>query len=103
METSKEYKLKDSFICDRCRNICKAGCHEKLLGIQNGTIKVGTKEYEDNKDLIGRKQIIHCLGKYCDKPCEFQRKEFTPYNESDGITSLVELIKWMGSYINNKN
>lgn len=55
METSKEYKLKDSFICDRCRNICKAGCHEKLLGIQNGTIKVGTKEYEDNKDLIGRK------------------------------------------------
>lgn len=103
MKTLKEYKLKDSFICDRCRNICKAGCHDKLIGIQNGTIKVVTKEYEDNKDLIGRKQIIHCLGPFCDEPCKYQRQEFMPYNESDGITSLIELIKWMGNYINSKN
>lgn len=57
--------------------------------------------YEENKDLVGRKQIIHCLGKYCDNPCELQREEYTPFNEEDGIKPLIELISWMGNKIHS--
>lgn len=92
-----EYKINGSFICDRCRNICDGTCHEKLSELLNGNLT----HYEENKDLIGRKQIIHCLGKYCDTPCKYQRKDFTPYNEGDGIKPLIDLIQWMGSKLNN--
>jgi len=92
----KEYKNNGSFICDRCRNTCKGGCHEKLMEIKNGDLS----HYEENKDLVGRKQIIHCLGKYCDNPCELQRENYTPFNEDDGIKPLIELISWMGKKIN---
>ena len=91
-----KYKIKGSFICDKCRNKCKGGCHEKLMELKNGDLT----HYNENKDLIGRKQIIHCLGKYCDEPCEFQREEFTPFNEEDGVEPLMDLIKWMGDKIN---
>jgi hypothetical protein len=57
--------------------------------------------YKENKDLLGRKQIIRCLGKYCDQPCELQREEYTPFNPEDGIDPLIGLIKWMGKKINN--
>jgi hypothetical protein len=50
---------------------------------------------------LGRKQIIHCLGKYCDNPCELQREEYTPFNPEDGVEPLIGLIKWMGNKINN--
>ena len=92
----KEYKNNGSFICDKCRNICKGGCHEKLMAIMSGDLS----HYEENKDLVGRKQIIHCLGKYCDNPCELQREEYTPFNEEDEIQPLIELISWMGKKIN---
>jgi hypothetical protein len=91
----KEYKNNGSFICDRCRNTCKGGCHEKLMEIMSGDLS----HYEENKDLVGRKQIIHCLGKYCDNPCELQREEYTPFNEEDKIQPLMELIHWMGNKI----
>ena len=91
-----EYKNNGSFICDKCRNVCKGGCHEKLMEIKNGDLS----HYEENKDLIGRKQIIHCLGKYCDSPCGLQRKEYTPFNDEDEIQPLMELISWMGNKIN---
>lgn len=92
-----EYKINGSFICDKCRNICKGGCHEKLSELLNGNLE----HYIENNDLIGRKQIIHCLGKYCSSPCEFQREEYTPFNESDGIEPLINLINWMGQKLNN--
>jgi hypothetical protein len=57
--------------------------------------------YKENKDLLGRKQIIHCLGKYCDNPCELQREEYTPFSPEDGIEPLIGLIKWMGKKVNN--
>ena len=90
-----KYKNNGSFICDRCRNKCTGGCHEKLMEIMNGDLS----HYEENKDLLGRKQIIHCLGKYCDNPCELQREDYTPFNEDDGIKPLIELISWMGGKI----
>lgn len=92
-----KYINRGSFICDRCRNICKGGCHEKLMEILNGN----SEHYEENKDLIGRKQIIHCLGKYCDDPCQFQREEYTPFKEEDGVKPLIELISWMGRKLND--
>ena len=92
-----EYKINGSFICDRCRTKCAGECHEKLMELINGDLS----HYEENKDLLGRKQIIHCLGKYCDHPCELQREEYTPFNPEDGIEPLIGLIKWMGKKINN--
>ena len=91
-----EYINSGSFICDRCRTKCKGGCFEKLMALKNGDMT----HYEENKDLIGRKQIIHCLGKYCDKPCDLQREDYTPFNEEDGIEPLIDLIRWMGNKLN---
>lgn len=53
-----KYTNNGSFICDKCRNICKGGCHEKLMAIMNGDLS----HYDENKDLIGRKQIITLFG-----------------------------------------
>ena len=92
-----EYINNGSFICDRCRRFCKGGCHEKLTELINGDLT----HYKENKDLIGRKQIIHCLGKYCDKPCKLQREDYTPFNEEDGIKPLIDLIGWMGKKLNS--
>lgn len=94
------YKINGSFICERCRQICKGGCFERLMAIENGEVIEGSKEYEANKDLIGRKQIIRCLGKYCDNPCRFQLEEYTPYKEEDGIKPLINLINYMGGKVN---
>ena len=91
-----KYRNNGSFICDRCRTECKGGCHEKLSELLSGDLT----HYSENKDLIGRKQIIHCLGPYCDNPCKLQKKEYTPYNEEDGIKPLIDLIGWMGNKIN---
>jgi hypothetical protein len=90
-----EYKINGSFICDRCREICKGGCHEKLMELYSGDIT----NYKENKDLLGRKQIIHCLGKYCSNPCRLQRDKYTPFNEEDGIEPLIGLINWLGNKI----
>ena len=92
-----KYINRGSFICDRCRNICKGGCHEKLTEILNGNLE----HYEENKDLVSRKQIIHCLGKYCDNPCQYQREDYTPFNEEDGLKPLFGIIDWMGNKLNN--
>lgn len=90
-----KYKIKGSFICDNCMTKCKGKCFEKLMELKNGDLT----HYEENKDLIGRKQIIHCLGKYCDTPCELQREEYTPFNEEDGVEPLIDLIKWLGDKV----
>lgn len=92
----KAYSVRHSFICDFCREECKGGCHEKLMEILDGNLE----HYEENKDLVGRKQIIHCLGPYCSHPCERQKDKFTPYNEEDGLKPLFGLIEWMGEKLN---
>ena len=66
------------------------------MALRNGDLS----HYDEDKDLIGRKQIIHCLGKYCDNPCGLQREEYTPFNNEDGIQPLMELINWMGNELN---
>ena len=91
-----EYKINGSFICDRCRTKCSGGCHEKLMALKNGDIT----HYNEDKDLLGRKQIVHCLGPYCDSPCELQRDKYTPFDEEDGIEPLIDLIKWLGNKVN---
>lgn len=96
-----KYKVNGSFICDRCRHICEGHCHEQLRDIMNGSCKEGTQEYEENKDLVGRKQIVKCLGPYCEEPCQYHLDEYTPYWEEDGLSPLFNLIKWMGQELNN--
>lgn len=84
-------QIKGFFICDFCRNICEGKCFEQLKAINDGTVKEGDEEYEKNKDLIGRKHIITCLGKYCDRPCKYQKQEYTPFNEKDdNIAALYD-------------
>ena len=95
-----EYKINGSFICERCRKICKGDCHEKLSSILCGEVKEGSAEYERDKDLIGRKQIIRCLGPYCDSPCEYRLDDYTPYEQGDGVKPLINLIKWLGKESN---
>ena len=95
-----EYQINGSFICDRCRNICEGNCHEILTHLNDGTTREGSEEYERNKDLIGRKSIIHCLGKYCDHPCQYQREEYTPFEQADGIQPLITAIKYLGNKVN---
>ena len=92
-----KYEINGSFICDKCRTKCKGGCHDKLMALKNGDLT----HYEENKDLLGRKQIIHCLGKYCDSPCELQREDYTPYKEEDGLTPLIDALKFMVDKCNN--
>lgn len=93
---SSTYRRRFSFICDFCREECGGGCHEKLTELLNGNMD----NYEENKDLLGRKQIIHCLGPYCDVPCSRQKEKFTPYNEDDGLDAVFGLISWMGENLN---
>lgn len=90
-----QFRLKEAFVCDFCAEDCGASCKQDLIDISNGIIT------DKNKDLIGRKHLIHCLGQYCDKPCKRQRKEYTPYNENDGIKPLVDSIMFLGNMVNN--
>ena len=94
------YKINGSFICEKCRQICKGGCFEQLMSIEKGEWKPGDVEYEKNKDLIGRKQIIKCLGKYCPNPCKYQEEDYTPFSEEDGVKPLIELIEYLGNKVN---
>lgn len=83
-----QFYLKDCFICNFCKNVCGA-CIEDIERIKNGVID------EKNKDLVGRKQEIECLGKYCDKPCEFQNLDAIPNTEV-----LINEIMFLGNKIN---
>lgn len=94
------FLLKDCFLCEFCRKICSGECFEQLSKINSGEWKPGDKEYEENKDLIGRKQIITCLGPYCDRPCKYQQLDFMPYNDSDGVKALVGTIRYLGEKVN---
>ena len=84
------FKLKGMFICNFCRNICRAGCAEDLERLENGIID------DKNKDLSNnRKQSITCLGKYCDMPCKLQDKNAKP-----SIDVLINSIYYLGETTN---
>lgn len=84
--------LKDMFICNFCRNICEGNCNEDLLRLKRGIID------EQNKGLLGhRKQIINCLGKYCDKPCKLQDPNG---HETLDKQVLINGIMYLGSKLN---
>ena len=89
-----EYVNRTSFICERCRNICEGNCHELLTAILEG------RGNEKDTDLVGRKQIIRCLGKYCKDPCPLQLDDYTPYKEEDGVKPLIDMIGYLGTKVN---
>lgn len=92
----RDFKIKDCFICNFCRNECKGPCNDIKEAILNGKIKKGSKEYLENIDLTtDRKQIIKCLGKYCDRPCKHQ-----DLNAKPPIEALVRAIKYLGNKCN---
>ena len=88
MGLKKKYNLRGSFVCNHCREIC-GGCIEELE-------EIGRGERIDN-ELFPRKQLIGCLGKYCDDPCHLQK-------ESDlTIEHCINLIMWMGNKLNGNS
>lgn len=99
-ENVAPFLIKEAFLCEFCRKICSAKCHEQLEKLLDGTWAPGCIEYEDNKDLLGRKHIITCLGPYCDRPCKYQQLDYMPYNENDGIKPLIETIRFLGNKVN---
>ena len=95
-----KFNLKDCFICDYCRNICKGSCNDIKEKIISGKYKIGSKEYNDNLDLTtDRKQIIHCLGKFCDKPCKYNKED--AYKEIP-YEVLFNSIKFLGQKLNDE-
>ncbi len=86
-----DYSLNESFICNRCRNLCKGPCDGLVQEIMEGHITA------ENQDLVGRKQRIVCLGKYCENPCSEQ--DLTQYSEVD-LTPFLNLIKYLGNKCN---
>ena len=86
-----DYMLSGSFICNRCRNLCKGPCDGHIQEVLAGHIT------EENKDLVGRKQRIVCLGKYCENPCSEQ--DLTQYADVD-LTPFLNLIKYLGNKCN---
>ncbi len=81
-----DYSINGNFVCEHCRQEC-GHCIDELETIKNGG------EIED-KELYPRKQLIKCLGKYCQHPCQY-------YNDETDLTvdQCVKLINWMGTKI----
>ncbi|MCL2312220.1 MAG: hypothetical protein FWC41_07015 [Firmicutes bacterium] len=79
-----KYILRGSFVCDNCRKNCESTCSQELNEIYHG-IRI-------DDELYPRKQLIGCLGEYCDEPC-FLRKEKSDLT----IEQCINLIKYMGN------
>lgn len=101
MDNIYEYRktdIKGLFICDFCRNDCHGTCHDELTDI----LEHGAKPDSKGLDLVGRKQIVKCLGPYCTKPCQHQMDEFTPYDSEDGLKPLFDSLKYLTWRLNNE-
>lgn len=83
-----EYKLRNSFVCNNCRRTCQGTCSQELEEILNG------QRIDD--ELYPRKQLIGCLGPYCDEPCEFQKEE-----TDLTLEQTIKLIKYFGQRLND--
>lgn len=90
-----ESRIKECFVCDFCRNICGGSCSADLERLESGVVD------DKNRDLVGgRKKRVTCLGPYCDKPCCFQKEEFTPYKEEDGLSAVFDVMKFLLNIVN---
>ena len=83
-----QFYLKEAFVCNHCRQFCEGTCSKELEEIEKG-LRV------DN-DLYPRKQLIGCLGKFCDKPCELQKEE-----TDLTLDKCINLIKYLGQKCND--
>jgi hypothetical protein len=76
----KEPKLRQFFICNNCRTNCPSG--------KDCTAELDTTLYP-------RKQMIECLGEYCDQPCGLRKK----WGDLE-MDQLIVLIKYLGKELN---
>ena len=91
-----QFKLKDCFICNFCRNICEGKCHELKVAHINKEITEKDSNF-DADFLTDRKQIINCLGDRCDRPCKLQDKYGFQTLDKD---VLLNTIKFLGNRVN---
>ena len=77
--------LKGFFVCDKCREQCFDGVDEVGPFGPNSCAKA----------YHPRKQVIDCLGPYCDQPCPLQKgaTELT-------FTQLIDLVNYLGDELN---
>ena len=87
-----EFNIKECFVCDFCRNVCKGPCDKHLIDAENGIIT------DENRDIVGRKNRIKCLGRFCPNPCEHQ--DLTQYEGVD-LTPFLSEIKYLGQKVND--
>lgn len=86
-----DFMIKDCFVCNFCREICGGGCNDEILRLHAGIVDDRNRDLADN-----RKQIIKCLGKYCDSPCCLQDMDSTVDTQV-----LVNTIKYLGTKLNS--
>ena len=72
-----EFKVKDCFICNFCRNICNGGCNEIKERLLSGNVDKDSQFYKDNIDL-------------------YQNKDSKP-----PIDVLIKAIKYLGNKCND--
>ena len=78
-------KLRETVVCNNCRINCKGNCSEVLRN----------PNHPEYIDLVGRKHLINCLGKYCDEPCDLQLEETDITMEI-----LIEKVLYLGNKLN---
>lgn len=93
----KDFKIKDCFICNFCREICKGPCDNLKRRIDSGELKYGDTEYDSDMST-DRKQIIGCLGKYCDRPCRLNKSD--AYKDIS-VEVYIRAIKFLGNKCNS--
>lgn len=78
-------KLKEFFVCNKCRCYCSNGIDE--VGPYGPDLCM--------KNYFPRKQNIDCLGPYCDMPCELQsaKSDLT-------MEQLINLVMYLGKELN---
>jgi len=75
-----ESKLRHFFICNNCRAYCQDNpqCMDEM-----------------DHGLYPRKQVIDCLGEWCDEPCDLRQEPGNLKTEQ-----LVTLVKYLSTELN---
>lgn len=85
-----DFKIKDCFVCNFCREICGGSCHKDLERLKHGIVDKSNADLTNN-----RKQSIKCLGRYCDDPCVLQDN-----NAEVDPQVFVNTIMYLGERLN---
>jgi hypothetical protein len=75
-------KLRQFFVCNNCRTNCPSG--EQCMSDMDTV-------------LYPRKQVVECLGEWCDDPCNLRKEQ-----GDLKVEQLVTLVKYLGTELNKR-